>query len=186
MNIKKVADWYKSRKQRIIEAVQGPIYAAKIMRTFFAKGAVEVSTAFECNGKKYDYQTLIQLDGDIFFYLPNPKQLDDKGLQTMQAAYLTHKINVNKVVAAFEDNTNFFSRIFDGFLLLINFYPLIHLFEELLELLGLDKGTFEAKEFGWDAAIVVASLLARRFLRPQIFSLSFKAITAIGRFFKWF
>jgi hypothetical protein len=186
MDVKKILDWYQSRQQRIKEAIQAPIYAAKILRTFFSKGAVEIATSFEYNGKTYGYETIVQLDGDIVFYLPNPRSMDQKGIETMKSAYLSHKLNVEKVVRALEDNTQFFNRIFDGFLFVINFYPLLHLLEELLQLLGIEKGDFEASTFGWNSVFVIASLLVRRFLRPQIFSLVLKAITAIGKYFKWF
>ncbi len=184
MNFKKIADWFKFRQQRISQAITGPIAALRILKTLLSKGAVEVATTFEYQGKKLGFQTIVQIDGDIIFYLPDPRKLDEHGLSSMQSAYNVHKNNVEKIVAAFSDNSNFFGRAFDSFLLILNFYPLLELGEELLELLGLNKGSFDGQEFGWNTIFVAASLIARKFLRPRIFSLSVRAIMTAGQWFK--
>ena len=128
----------------------------KLFKSLFVNGSYELITAFEYQGKNWEFRTLVQPDADIIQYLP-PFDLLKKD-RSFQRIYLKkhrkHQAELSDALAIFQPNGKLLGYIIDGILVLGNIYSGI---------IAYQAGTIEDGIVG--GVIATVSILYRQFLK---------------------
>jgi len=147
--------------QRLWQVVMAPIRLWEFINKMLNEGYYDVVTEFEVAGKKMAFKTLIQIDGDLINYIPDPTHLlrERKSIKVFRQYHRKHLQNTEGIIKMYEDNFLLFSRFFDLILLAINYFSWLHeLLQNPLDLL------LSLKAF----AILLGTLLFRKYLKPWL------------------
>ncbi|MDW7691020.1 hypothetical protein R9C00_20295 [Flammeovirgaceae bacterium SG7u.111] len=176
MNLNSTISNIKNLPKELILAIQLPFRVYAFIRNLFKTGYVEITTVVEneAKDKSYFLQTLIQADGDIIHYIPEPKSIKkDKETKALLAKCKEeHQEKINDLIIVAGSNASIASKFIDTALIATNAYPIYEAFMSPDERTAIVSGS-----------IAALSVAFRKYAKPFVVDFTLKGAFKVIRFF---